>query len=527
MPQTPFGLPIDPADVPPTKVPLLQTLGLGYARNVAAPNLPAGATPDAQNILAREQAVEPRFRLSQVGTNTVQDVVLALGEHVTTSGTRTPFVASKSTLQFYSGGSWGNVSYSSGSSNDPWSGADTNYMDWVVAYHASVDSNQLVLCNGVDHPVVWGGPSTTTYSTLTGTPLAKYCTVFDSRLVFGDCDGYTQRVAWSARGDIETYTEPTGGSEDLLDAHGAMMGLATEADRIIVFFNHEIWFGYRVDYPFDLTFTALDRTVGCCAPWSITKTPKGIIFLGDNYQPYCIPPGGIPQPIGLAVWKTLRDTVTTAERSTAAFNAETNEWALAYPVKGGTGRCDRGVNVEVETGAWTLQAYEYPISRFGGFGVASSDTQWNSLIGTWDAQQGSWGDLAAAPAGLGLGAGTSNGTVGLFGSAATGDFGKLVTTRFLAPIPNPDPSTSLFVREIRLDYAAESASSLTVKLSGDFGNSYPVEIGVALPAASPSAQTTIHTSFRAVYPSVAFVHDQGQRWNLQRAVALVQPLGRG
>ena len=124
-------------------------------------------------------------------------------------------------------------------------------------------------------------------------------------------------------------------------------------------------------------------------------------------------------------------------------------------------------------------------------------------------------------------AGTSTGTVATFTASATSDLGSLVESQYLAVIPNDDPTRKLYVNEVRLDYRSASASSLTLRMSRDFGTSYSQSVAVALPAATLSAQTTVFVGLEAQYPCIQFQHDTGHRFALQRCEAVVTPTGRG
>jgi len=525
--------PIQPIDVAPPSSTLMtfKTVALGLMENVPAPNLPAGATPEAQNVLAREGVLEPRYRLAKVGSgSSLCDDVLAMGEMVNTAGTRYPFAISAATMSYYSGSVWTFGSYFANGVNDPPSAADTVYIDAVQIYEPVSDDNAIAWVNGTDQCFVASG-YTKGFSSLTNAPIAKTIAVFDNRVVWGNITSggttYPQRIQYSEKWNPSITTAPTGGFEDETDARGALLRLISDGDRVLAYFEHELWYGYAVDYPFNLTFLPLDRSTGCSGAWAVCQTPKGVFHLGSDYMPYITPRGGLPQAVGQAVWKTLREDIDYPTRAHAEYNPQTGEVVLCYAHQGGTGRPKRALTFDINTGVWTPQTFDVAITRLGVGDYTSSSVTWGGLVGTWAQQTKTWSQLGGTASARVLYAGTSTGTIAAFTSDATNDLGTAVETKYLAVVPNEDPARKMYVREVRLDYRAASASSLTLKMSGDFGTTWQSEVGVALPTAPTSAQTTVWVGAEAIYPTILFQHDQGHRFAIQRAIAVVTPTGRG
>jgi len=530
MPQTPFGVPIE-VRPPASGVMTFRTVALGLVQNDSPPNLPPGATPSAQNVLAREGVLEPRYRLAKVGSgSSLCDDVLAMGEYVNVAGTRYPYAISAATFSYYSGSAWTFGSYFSNSVNDPPSGADTVYIDSAVLYDPVSDENAVVWVNGTDQAFV-ASAHTKGFSTLTNSPIAKVVAVWDSRVLFGNIVSggtiYPQRIMHSEKFNPSITTSPTGGQDDLMDSRGALGRLMPDGDRVLALFEHEVWYGLKADFPFNIVWDALDRNVGCGGAWTACQTPRGIFFLGDNYLPYIIPRGGGPQPVGLAIWKTLRDEIDVPARACAEYNPDLGEVLLVYPVQGGSGRPGKALALNLDTGTWTPQTLDPNITRLGVGDVTTSAVTWGGLVGTWAEQMLTWSQLGGTSSKRAMYAGTSTGTVGVFTSTATNDLGTGVDSRYLVVMPNEDPTRKQYVREVRLDYRAASASSLTLRVSNDFGSSFQQEIGVALPIAPVSAQTVVHVGMEATYPCIQFWHDAGHRFAIQRCVASVAVTGRG
>ena len=524
---------LQPIEMPPpaSGVMTFKTVALGLVQNESPPNIPPGATPSAQNVLAREGTLEPRYRLAKVGSgSSLMDDVLAMGEYANVAGTRYPYAISAKTFSYYSGSAWTFGAYVANAVNDTPSAADTVYIDSTVIYDPVSDENAVVWVNGTDQAFL-ASAHTKGFSTLTNAPIAKTVAAFDSRVVFGNIvsggTSLVQRIQYSEKFNPSITTAPTGGFDDLMDARGAIQRMMPDGDRLLVFFDHEVWYGYKVDFPFNVAYLPLDRNVGTVAPWTVCQTPRGVFFLGDDYLPYIIPRGSGPQPVGLTAWKALRDEIDTPARACAEYNPDLGEVLLIYPVQGGSGRPEKGLALNINTGTWTPQTLDPDITRLGVGDVTTSAVTWGGLVGAWNAQTLTWSQLGGTSSKRAMYAGTSTGTVAAFTSTATNDLGTTVESRYLVVMPNEDPTRKQYVREVRLDYRSASASSLTLRFSNDFGSLFQQEIGVALPVAPISAQTVVGVGMEATYPCIQFQHDQGHRFAIQRCIAQVAPTGRG
>jgi len=510
---------------------VFKTVALGLIQNESPPNLPPGATPQAKNVMAREGVLEPRYRLAKVGSgSSLMDAVIGMGEYAAVGGTRYPYAISAKTFSYYSGSAWTHGDYATNGVNDPPSGENTVYLDSTVFYDPVSDENAVVWVNGTDQAFV-GSVFTRGFSTLTNAPIAKAVAVFDSRVLFGNITSggtqLVQRIQYSEKYQPSITTAPTGGFDDLLDARGGIQRMMPDGDRVLVFFDHELWFGYPIDYPFNLAYRGLDRTIGTVSPWTVCQTPMGVFFLGDNYLPYLIPRGGGPQPVGLKTWKTIRDEIDSPSRACAEYNPDTGRVLLVFATQGGTGRPAKGLELDLTTGTWVPQTFTPNLSRLAVGDVTSSAVTWGALVGAWNAQTQTWSQLGGTSNKRAMYAGTSTGTVAVFTSTATGDLGPAVLSEVMVVIPNEDPTRKMYVREVRLDYQSNSASSMTLRLSNDFGQTYQQEFGVALPIAPLSAQTVVFPGVEATYPCIQFQHDQGHRFSIQRVTAMVAPTGRG
>ena len=283
-----------PARVQPSLTSVLivePTLGL----DVSQPGVdaPLGSTPDSDNVIFREGGLELRPMLAVRGTNQQPMVARVLGgtEVIDVTGTRYPLISGTTRLAWYSVGSWSQLSYvSAGGMNDPPAGGATDYWDLAQIYFNLRDENLAVGGNASYQTLYCWQPNTTVFSSLTGAPRAKYVAAFDNYLLAANIregsDNFVQRVQWSDRGSASSWTGGLSGFEDLLSSKGQITRMLAQESRIVVGLDSEIWQGFPVDFPFVFRFAPLDTSVGMPYPWTAANTPRGIIFLGRDYQTY-------------------------------------------------------------------------------------------------------------------------------------------------------------------------------------------------------------------------------------------------
>ena len=433
-----------------------------------------------------------------------------------------PIAADASTgtaLMFYSASQWTTGSYSTTPNNNPQiNGA---IVDTAIIYHPVLDQNVLVwvyggnASNGPNQKAfVWEGSSTRTFSTLTNSPGgARNVAAFDNRLFFGAAadslaSQYPQRVTWSERGNPEVYTEPTGGFEDLLDARGSIQKLWPMDDRILVFFENEIWQGLKTGFPFDFTFVPFDRGVGTIAPMSVADTPQGVVFVGPDLQVYLIPNGSTPVPIGQNIQGLLRDELVNPGRISGVYCEAWNAYVFTYD------NAPQASTNDKKAFAISLDHGKPDVSPIHFLANVHR-------LGTW-ASDYSTRVLAI----------DSRGTVSELRPSQTSELRQTLTSRFVTAIDNSNPLTKQFVRELRFESRQLSASSFTVRLSTDLGNTYGAELGIALPALSNatvggSAQTVVNPGLSAVYPTIELSHSGGHNFVLYGATAILEQVGYG
>lgn len=524
---------------------------LGYDVSKPSPNLAPGATPNADNFIMRDGALEPRPMLSRVtGTDNNArpfGITRILGgmEAIAVDSTRYPMVSSTTRLAYFAG-SWSVASYVSAFGlSDPPAGAATDYWDWTQIFYDLQNENIAVgaLTSDSRQSLYCWQIGTGQFSTLTGAPGAKAVCAFDNYILAGnvrDTDGTeVQRVRWSDRGSASSWTGGLSGFEDLLDAKGAITRLAAREADVIVFTESEIWHGTPIDFPFTFKFSRLDKTVGCPYPWTIDTTSRGIVFLGDDFQLYLLPKeGGAAQPVGQTIRRSVRDTIVFPGRSFGVYDPYAGQYQFYYPQSGASENLPmRALFLDFSSGAWAPQSFSRQsgyIALTRGFAVRSSfsrGTAWNDYDpvtgATWNSFTASWDDMR----GVGnerkrIYLGSSTGTMYELDSRVTSDDGNPVQAFWeTGGLGGAWPTAQKTVTQVDLDYDAASASSATVRVSPSQGAVFDTGTRISLRTSSAITQESVYPRIPARYPVVR-VEVEGFRPRLQRLNVTLRVGGR-
>lgn len=518
------------------------TLGL----DVSQPSVdaPLGSTPDSDNYIMREGSLEPRPMLSlrQSGAHVFNANTRVLGgqEIVDVTGVRYSLTQSTTSIAWYSNTSWSQLSYvSAGGIDAPPSGTATDYWDTNQIYFDLRDENIAVFGNDSYQSLYCWQSNTTVFSTLTGAPRARRITTHDNFILAanvrsGNSD-FVQRIQWSDRGSASSWTGGLSGYEDLLAARGGITRLMSQENQVIVLFDNETWRGLRSDFPSVFRFEPLDANVGCPYPWTAADTPLGVIFLGRDYHVYLLPKGGgQPQPIGQRLHRAIRNLIDQPQRAWGHYDHQLDAYRLFYPIKGGTGLPQREVALNLQSGAWAPQSYDRVsgnLSLTRGFEVqlSSSATTWGGLAAAgirWADLAMSWAELGGASEERALLAGSSTGTAYYFNSNATSDTGTSVPCYWQSSaLLGDEPSLQHTLTEVRVDYQADSASSLTVRISQNQGASFGGGQRISLPQTSGISQAVAYPYVPARYPMIR-VESEGQRHRLFRFFLTLRRGGR-
>jgi len=245
-------------------------------------------------------------------------------------------------------------------------------------------------------------------------------------------------------------------------------------------------------------------------------------------------------PIGGRFHRSIRETIDVPERAWSVFDQATRQWQLYYPTLGGTGFPQKAVYLNVDEPSWAPQTFDPvggSLSLTRGFTVTglaqtSAATSWDQAGAAgmvWDTTAQTWDSFDTATLSADrrdVYLGSSGGTVYRLDSVATSDVG--------IPIPNRWRSTALWgempgrqktVTEWRVDYQADSASSLTLRFSQNQGGSFEQAVGVNLPAVSGASQGIAYPYLPARYPQFE-ISSEGQRFRLFRFTITARIGGR-
>jgi hypothetical protein len=528
MRKTLFGSPLPVAPKSAVTVLVLEP-STGFSQAQPPTDLEPGQTPYSMNFVMREGGLELRPALSSFTSN-ANPVGLVTGGFnlVSSTGSNDPIISGISKIAYFSSVSaeWSELSYtSSGGRSTPLSQGTTQYSDIVQSYEPALDEMVAIMAAGSYQTLFSWKAGTDTYSSVTSSPRAKYLTTADNFVLAANVRDsgsaqsyYVQRVQWSDRGGPLTWAFSTGnlaGFEDLLDAKGEITRIATLDNIVVIFFRDEIWQGVRAQGGSAAwTFTPLDRTVGCSYPWTVATTPLGLIFLARNYMVYLLPKGGgAAAPIGNSVRRWLSDRIRNPELAWATFDPGTYTYRLHYGTTVGSGVPTEAVWLNIGENSWAPQNYEDVGATFGltrGFlatrDLPTPDMTWNSLISSaeaWNSVTSSWRDLYGTIAGQAqsIAAGSSNGSMYYEGTANTDDSWPILATWRSHALDGDSPGVMGVLQEVRMDYKANSLSTVTFRASRDQGASWEADAVAALPSTPGQGLKYFYPYVAAPYPT--------------------------
>lgn len=501
---------------------------LGFALNQPETDLRAGQTPDAVNMLMREGALSLRPTLSAYTANENPVGPITGGATIISSaGTQYPLVSGATRFAYYSAGSWSSpLSYvSAGGMGTAPSTNSYDFADITQVYAPNVDDTLGVIALQSYHTLLAWRSGTTIFSSITSAPRARYVAAFDNFLLalnvrdVGSAESrYVQRVQWSDRGDPlawdPTASNSLAGFEDLLDAKGEGTRLITLDDRVLIFFEDEIWQGVRTTGASSFQFTALDRTIGCPYPWTVTQTPLGVFFLGRDLMVYLIGKGtAAAAPVGYPVQRRLRDRIDNPERAWGVWDQDVGAYLLWYPVRGGNGTAQEALYLNVGENSFAPQSVRHTTANLAlhrGF-IANNQTilgqsTWSDIQATaetWQSVGSTWNQMfgASAFAGRVIAAGSSTGTIGYFSNATT-DFGVPVVARWRSSALGAEtPDRSKVLQEIKIDYQSNSVATVAVRASRDQGATFDPAYIVTLRQSIQQGTDTAYLYTHAEYPT--------------------------
>jgi hypothetical protein len=371
--------------------------------------------------------------------------------------------------------------------------------DWHYAqcYSANLDENMLVAAgsSGVTLVCLYqtGGSVTglPLYSYLTSAPKAAAVGSLDNYLVAFNVTGtgqFTTRVQWCQRGNPSNWTGEGSGYEDLLDMKGTGRAVQPLSDgRIMLFSDQEIWQGVSATYPAQFQFSAYDTHVGVDGPRTVQETEFGLIFYGSDRALHLLPKGGGPLvDVAPTLTPILRQLGHSTVLTTALYGVYDPATKLYYFTIIQANLTTRGFVVNIQTGEWAYQTLPATLATGNGGGAIAVRTS------------------AYATSGEGLYFVSSNGTVFSLDSRASTDFGSVVTSTWQsAAIASDLPGDYKQMKQVDLDYRADSMSTVILKVSQDGGNNFNYTAQTLSLASAPmGGRATSQMYVGGIYPSI-------------------------
>lgn len=484
---------------------------------------PLGSLSSGQNVWIREEGLEPRERLSRVGTNIFNAAPTGAFLYDDIAGVQYPVVASARTIGYLDGDAWGALLYVSGTSNLPPTGDQTNLWFGTSVYLERADLNLGILTNGINPLFAWNGPSSSTgFSTLTEAPIAKDVALLDNSILawnireLSSTSRFVQRVQWCVGGNPEDWTGIGSGFEDLVDMRGEGTRIFTQGDEAVLASTEEIWVGRVIGGPFRFQFAPLSRSLGIPYARAALQTPLGLFWLGPDFMVYRLA-GRQIEPIGLPIQRDLRETLKSPQNAFFSYHPQIGAVTIHYSAAAGAA-ADRAWTYHVSPQAWTPQRFATGLAVGFVGPTASSATTWGGLIGTMGSQGFTFNELLGVTGADSAYLLSSTGTAWRFDASATSDDGATVLHSATLPL-GLDAFRRFDFHETRLKIAAPSASSLSVGFSGDGGSTVPVEMNLAISASSHVADYRAFATNGGFAPALQ-VRSTGGQWRLGEAMVL-------
>lgn len=212
-----------------------------------------------------------------------------------------------------------------------------NAFQWSFAQYG----NWVVATNFNDVPQVLKGFTTSNFIDLGGNPpKAKYCLFWKGHLIFAylNEDGVPKpkKLKWSAKENIEDYaiSITTGADEqELVDADGAITGIITVGDRLVVFHENSITTGFYTGAPYTFSFPGSGKISNVGAIPNTIISIGSIAFFWDRRDLYMYD-GNTIEPIGFGVRNTVLGSLdyNNLHRISVAYDPRKGLIYWLYPI---------------------------------------------------------------------------------------------------------------------------------------------------------------------------------------------------
>ena len=480
-PRALVNVPLKAPPAPESRIEIIEPT-LGFDKSQPAVDLKPGQTPNSENWVVEDGFLTPRSGLSIFGPSNTSlgGVGLMVFEHQDVNGQRFPVLASPRTVVAFLSDSWSTLSYvirGTGQAADAVSGLTTDSYQATSVYEPVLDEHILIFSNGKNIPKVWR-PSATTYSDLSDfisvESVGKVPYAIDDRLCFFNCASsettFATRVRWSERGLTSQFSTQGAGFQDLMDMRGVGQGVATREFDAVLFSSEEVWLQRPRRDIFAFDFIALNRSLGCPFPKTITRTPLGIIFLSRDLEPYIVR-GNQVEPIGPAIHQHLRSQIRNPEFAFSLYNSKRQRYEFYFDTTMESERPAHGLWLDIDRGAWmpiTTHNLEFGAGAEVGADLGS-DIIWDNVGDDWDDINTTWDNMVeSATRDKNVMLLSSNGTAYRFRDEQGNDDGSQITATWDSHIMSgQDRTRKQQVYEVWTRVEQNSASSFSLFVRGD------------------------------------------------------------
>jgi hypothetical protein len=384
----------------------------------------------------------------------------------------------------------------------------------------------LVMNNGKDVPVFWGGNTALNLATLTNwdaNERAESIRPFKNFLVALNitktATKYPHLVKWSHSADpgtIPTSWDETdvtldAGEQDLSGSDLLVDSLPL-GDALILYKERSCWAMTHVGAPYIFRFQRLPGEHGMLARGCAVDTPVGHIVMsaGD----IVVNTGSGTQSIANgAIRRYIFSNInqTYYKRSFVTSNPAKNEVWVCFPFDNATS-CDRAAVWNWVDKTWTVRTLTS--ATYGCIGTASIADTWDADSGVWDSDSTTWNESDYSPAESRLFMCHSTPLISLVDGGST-DFGSIIdATLERTGMTLGDPQRVKTIKGIR------------PRIDGDTGAEITIEIGASMvPDGTPTwsaAQTfTIGTDIKidsfatGRFMSVRFSNSDYSQWRIR------------
>jgi hypothetical protein len=372
----------------------------------------------------------------------------------------------------------------------------------------------LVTSGGLVNTIPPGPVRQPAYGYLDGAP--RYCidvTNFGNRPIAWRADGITNRVQWPIEGDPTNWTGFGSGSQDLTDMAGDSTRIFAQEDQMVLASSDELWRGRYVGPPYFFSFSRINGRLGMPYERASIQTPVGIFWIDRDMMIYQMV-GEQITPFGAPHHSFLQRVVKAPEVAFFVWNDTLKQLRLFYSVST-TSYPTQSLTYDFKNAVWTHEVYGHVFHN-----GASSFIEKHRMGDVFNGYSGFIGTAFREPLF------TSAGTIGQFAPSATSDFGVATDEdAVFAPINANNLTRRVVLEEVRYDFAAKTASSLTASWSTNFGRTSGFSQRMSLSASSNASQVISYPRLNGQYLTPR-IESTGGAWQLRRTYHALEDTGK-